>query len=73
MKALRFHLIGLPGRVVSYARQLIVRLGGGAEALATILDARGGYARSRMDRPDDAKPLAPHPKPRVRGRRLERS
>ncbi len=40
MKALRFHLIGLPGRVVSHARQVIVRLGGGAEALATILDAR---------------------------------
>ena len=40
MKALRFHLIGLPGRVVSHARQLIVRLGGGAEALAMILDAR---------------------------------
>ncbi len=40
MKALRFHLIGLPGRVVSHARRLIVRLGGGAEALATILDAR---------------------------------
>src|SRR5271156_343499 len=40
MKALRFHLIGLPGRVVTHARQLIIRLGGGAEALATILDAR---------------------------------
>ena len=40
MKALRFHLIGLPGRVVSHARQLIIRLGGGAEALATLLDAR---------------------------------
>ena len=40
MKALRFHLIGLPGRVVSHARQLTVRLGGGAEALATLLDAR---------------------------------
>ena len=40
MKALRLHLIGLPGRVVSHARQLIVRLGGGAEALATILAAR---------------------------------
>ena len=40
MKALRFHLIGLPGRVVSHARQLIVRLGGGARALATLLDAR---------------------------------
>jgi len=40
MKALRFHLIGLPGRVVSHARKLIIRLGGGAEALATLLDAR---------------------------------
>ena len=40
MKALRFHLIGLPGRVVSHARKLIIRLGGGVEALATILDAR---------------------------------
>jgi hypothetical protein len=40
MKALRFHLISLPGRVVSHARKLIIRLGGGAEALATLLDAR---------------------------------
>ena len=40
MKALRFHLIGLPGRVVSHARRLMVRLGGGARALAAILDAR---------------------------------
>jgi hypothetical protein len=40
MKALRFHLIGLPGRVVSHARKLIIRLGGGAEALTTLLDAR---------------------------------
>jgi hypothetical protein len=40
MKAMRFHLIGLPGRVVSHARKLIIRLGGGAEALATIVDAR---------------------------------
>jgi hypothetical protein len=36
-KALRFHLIGLPGRVVSHARQLIIRLGVGAEALATFI------------------------------------
>ena len=35
-----FHLIGLPGRVVSHARQLILRLGGDAEALATLIDAR---------------------------------
>jgi hypothetical protein len=40
MKALRFHLISLPGRVVSHARKLIIRLGGGAEALAILLDAR---------------------------------
>ncbi len=40
MKALRFHLIGLPGRVVSHARKLVIRLGGGVKALATILEAR---------------------------------
>ena len=40
MKAMRFHLIGLPGRVVSHARRLMVRLSGGARALATLLDAR---------------------------------
>jgi hypothetical protein len=40
MKALRFHLIGLPGRVVTHSRKLIIRLGGGAEALATLIDAR---------------------------------
>lgn len=40
MKALRFRLIGLPGRVVSHARKLIIRLGASAEALATIVTAR---------------------------------
>ena len=40
MKALRFRLIGLPGRVVSHARGLIIRLGAGAEALATFISAR---------------------------------
>lgn len=40
MKALRFRLIGLPGSVVSHARRLIIRLGAGAEALATIVTAR---------------------------------
>jgi hypothetical protein len=40
MKALRFRLIGLPGRVVSHARKLIIRLGVGAEALATLINAR---------------------------------
>ncbi len=40
MKALRFRLIGLPGRVVSHARKLIIRLGAGADALASIVAAR---------------------------------
>ena len=40
MKAVRFRLIGLPGRVVSHARQLIVRLGGGAQALKIFVTAR---------------------------------
>jgi hypothetical protein len=40
MKALRFHLIGLPGRVVSHARRLIIRLGAGAEALSLFVTAR---------------------------------
>jgi Transposase DDE domain group 1 len=40
MKALRFRLIGLPGRVVSHARKLIIRLGAGAEALGLIISAR---------------------------------
>jgi hypothetical protein len=40
MKALRFRLIGLPGRVVSHARKLIIQLGAGVDALATIVTAR---------------------------------
>ena len=40
MKALRFRLIGLPGRVVNHARKPIVRLGAGAGALATFVSAR---------------------------------
>ncbi|HZE15588.1 MAG TPA: IS1380 family transposase, partial [Mycobacterium sp.] len=40
MKALRFQLIGLPGRVISHARKLIVRVAAGPETLRTILDAR---------------------------------
>jgi hypothetical protein len=40
MKAMRFHLISLPGRVVSHARQLIIRLGTGVEALETVRAAR---------------------------------
>ena len=40
MKAMRFHLIALPGRVISHARQLMIRLGAGTEALATMITAR---------------------------------
>ena len=40
MKALRFHLIALPGRVVAHARRLIIRLGAEADALAMLLNAR---------------------------------
>ena len=40
MKALRLHLIGQPGRIVSHSRCLVIRLGGGAAALATFIDAR---------------------------------
>lgn len=40
MKALRFRLIGLPGRVVSHARRLIIRLGAAADALGTMIAAR---------------------------------
>ena len=40
MKAPRFRLIGLPGRVVSHARGPIIHLGAGAEALSLIVAAR---------------------------------
>jgi len=41
LKAMRFALIGLPGRVVSHARQLCVRLSQEHPALAVLLGARG--------------------------------
>ncbi|OYV73367.1 MAG: hypothetical protein B7Z74_04040 [Deltaproteobacteria bacterium 21-66-5] len=40
MKALRFHLINLPGRVVRHARRLIIRLNAKGEALNALLAAR---------------------------------
>lgn len=40
MKAMRFHLINLPGRVVHHARRLIIRLNAKGEALKTLLAAR---------------------------------
>lgn len=40
MKALRFQLIALPGRLVRHGRQLILRLGADAKTMATLLAAR---------------------------------
>lgn len=40
MKALCLHLLALPSPVVSHARGLIIRLGGGAKALAAVDPAR---------------------------------
>lgn len=40
MKALRFHLIALPGQVIHHARQLVIRLGAGAKVLTRLLTAR---------------------------------
>jgi hypothetical protein len=40
MKAIRFHLINLPGRVMDHARGLIIRLGSGHPSLKVLLDAR---------------------------------
>jgi len=48
MKALRFRLIGMPGRVVNHARKLIVRLGAGAEALATFVTAAVAITASSL-------------------------
>jgi hypothetical protein len=40
MKAVRFHLINLPGRVLERSRRLIIRLGKGHPSLGLLLDAR---------------------------------
>lgn len=40
MKAIRFHLINLPGRVLERSRRLIVRLGKGHPSLGVLLEAR---------------------------------
>jgi hypothetical protein len=40
MKAMRFHLINLPGRVARHARRLIIRLNGVGDALNALLAAR---------------------------------
>ena len=51
MKAMRFHLIALPGRVVRHARRLIVRLS--ADALDLIRDARAVILPCNRHRADD--------------------
>jgi Transposase DDE domain group 1 len=40
MKAIRFSLISLPGRVMSHARELVIRIAKGHPSLATLLTAR---------------------------------
>ncbi len=40
MKALRFHLIALPGRVVRHARRQIIRLSAGGDTVALVLSAQ---------------------------------
>ena len=40
MKALRFGLIGLPGRMVCHARRLLIRLGANAATLGLLLAVR---------------------------------
>jgi len=40
MKAIRFSLIGLPGRVVSHAREMVIRLAKDHPSLKVLLDAR---------------------------------
>lgn len=40
MKAIRFHLIAIPGQVMHHARQLIVRLSAGHPSNALLLRAR---------------------------------
>ena len=51
MKAVRFHLINLPGRVMEHARGLIVRLAGNHPSFDVLVSARRrimelGYAAS---------------------------
>ena len=40
MKAIRYHLINLPGRVLERSRRLIIRLGKGHPSFDLLLDAR---------------------------------
>jgi hypothetical protein len=40
MKAIRFSLINLPGRIVHHARELIVRLTGGHDSTPLLIEIR---------------------------------
>ena len=40
LKAVRFSLIGLPGRIIDHARELVVRLAKGHPSFEVLLDAR---------------------------------
>jgi hypothetical protein len=40
MKAIRYHLIRLPGRVLERSRRLIIRLGRGHPSFGLLVDAR---------------------------------
>ncbi len=40
MKAVRFSLLGLPGRVVRHARRLVIQLGSGHPSYEPLVDAR---------------------------------
>jgi len=44
LKAIRFHLINLPGRVIEHSRQLIVRLAKGHPSFCQFIDARRAIA-----------------------------
>jgi hypothetical protein len=45
MKALRFHLINLPGRIIGHARELIIRLVKGHPSFPLLIEARGRIMR----------------------------
>ncbi len=53
MKALRFHLVGLPGRVVSHARRLIIRLARGPRRWRRSSPPVRPSGRWHVDQPDD--------------------
>jgi len=44
LKAIRFHIIGLPGQVVRHARSLVIKLGGGNEAYQLLVTMRTAIA-----------------------------